>query len=66
VSPTGAIGYITDETYETSVVATRGADGKLTVSCDDQHDSASLTKKKAKSKKSAKAPVSEVSRAEAQ
>jgi hypothetical protein len=67
VSPTGRVGYVLDETYESTMVATRNADGKVSVSCEDQHDPASLTnKKKAKSKKSAKAPVSEVPRAEAQ
>lgn len=67
VTPSGAVGFDTDETYETSVIATRGADGKLKITCDDKHDqttATSVTKTKKNSKATAKQP--EVTRAEAQ
>jgi hypothetical protein len=63
-TPSGAVGYTTDESYETSIVATRSADGKLKIACDDQHKTLKPVKAK-KAKKSA-APTSEVPRAEAQ
>ena len=66
VTKSGAVGYVTDESYETSVVATRDADGKLTIACDDNHDAqpAQATKTKKKSKPAVK--KQEVPRAEAQ
>lgn len=66
VTPSGAVGYTTDESYETSVVATRGADGKLTITCNDGNNTTKPVKKNKKKAKKSATPTPEVPHAEAQ